>query len=289
MPSTYTSSLRLTLPASGELDGSWGEVVNDQITSMIEQAVAGYLNIAMADANTTLTTANGSDDQARNMILRFSGALTANRNITVPSVEKLYVIKNATSGGFSLVVKTAAGTGVTVPAANLATLVYCDGTNVHPAVTWLESLTTPTVGPTSTQQHTLPAVASDTVALLAASQTLANKTLTNPLLNGIGLVGPNVATINTANPTSGTTVTLVSTDVVYINSNAGTKAALTFDMPAAPTNGLIQKVATAGQITAVTVTAPGGASVVGAPTTLAAGGFFEMQYRSSNTTWYRIG
>ena len=41
-----------------------------------------------------------------------------------------------------------------------------------------------TVGPVSGQQHTVPAVASDTFVLLAASQTLTNKTLTAPVLGG---------------------------------------------------------------------------------------------------------
>lgn len=38
----------------------------------------------------------------------------------------------------------------------------------------------PSIGPTAAQQHTLPAVTSDTIALLAAAQTLTNKTLTAP-------------------------------------------------------------------------------------------------------------
>lgn len=289
MPSTYTSSLRLTLPATGELDGSWGNVVNDQITSMIEQAISGYVSIATADANVTLTTANGADDQARNMIVRLTGALTANRNITVPSVEKLYVIKNSTTGSFTLTVKTAAGTGVTIPNGDRATLVYCDGTNVLSAFNWAESMATATIGPNSTQQHTLPAVASDTVALLAASQVLSNKSLTNPTVTGASLVGPLIKSISTNNPASGSTVSLLAADVVWVNTGSGTKAAMTFDLPAAPSNGQVQKITTVGAITAVTVTAPGGATVSGAPTTLAAGNFFEMQYRSSVTTWYRIG
>jgi len=39
-----------------------------------------------------------------------------------------------------------------------------------------------TIGPNASQQHTIPAVASDTVALLAATQTLMNKTLTSPTI-----------------------------------------------------------------------------------------------------------
>lgn len=39
-----------------------------------------------------------------------------------------------------------------------------------------------TIGPNGSQQHTIPAVASDTVALIAAAQTLTNKTLTAPVI-----------------------------------------------------------------------------------------------------------
>lgn len=48
--------------------------------------------------------------------------------------------------------------------------------------TLLGSLIAPSVGPNASQVHTLPAVASDTVALIAATQTLTNKTLTSPVL-----------------------------------------------------------------------------------------------------------
>lgn len=40
------------------------------------------------------------------------------------------------------------------------------------------------LGPSAAQQHTLPAVASDTIALLAATQTFTNKTLTSPTISG---------------------------------------------------------------------------------------------------------
>jgi hypothetical protein len=50
-----------------------------------------------------------------------------------------------------------------------------------------KTLTAPvinTLGPSTGQQHTVPAVTSDTFALLAAAQTLTNKTLTSPVING---------------------------------------------------------------------------------------------------------
>jgi len=115
MPSTYTSLLRLTLPADGELIGTWGQVVNNGITTLEETAIAGTVSIALADANRTLTTANGATDEARNMTLLFTGALTAQRDIIVPNSSKIYFVRNATTGGFGLNVKTAAAAGTVVP------------------------------------------------------------------------------------------------------------------------------------------------------------------------------
>jgi hypothetical protein len=55
--------------------------------------------------------------------------MTAGRNMVVPTANKVYLVKNSTTGGFAVTVKTAAGSGVTVPATT-ARWVYCDGTNV---------------------------------------------------------------------------------------------------------------------------------------------------------------
>jgi hypothetical protein len=58
-----------------------------------------------------------------------TGAMTAARNVVVPTSNKVYLIKNSTTGGFITTVKTAAGTGVEV-GPGTARWVYCDGTNV---------------------------------------------------------------------------------------------------------------------------------------------------------------
>lgn len=133
MPSSYTSLLRLTLPADGELVGTWGQTVNNGITSLEEAAIAGTATVPMGDANQTLTVANGAADQARNAVINATGALTAQRDIVVPSSSKTYIVRNNTTGGFGVNVKTDAGTGVVVPAGT-AVMVYCDGVNVMPAV-----------------------------------------------------------------------------------------------------------------------------------------------------------
>jgi len=134
MPSSYTTSLRLVLPVTGELTGTWGDTVNNGITELVEDAIAGSVTVAMANANVTLSTANEAVDQARNMFVNCTGAHTAQRDLIVPTVSKLYFVNNGTTGGFGVQVKTSGGTGIVVPAGQRAAL-YCDGTNVVDAIT----------------------------------------------------------------------------------------------------------------------------------------------------------
>ena len=70
------------------------------------------------------------------MIIKLTGTLSASRNVICPTKEKLYVVHNATSGGYSIVFKTSSGSGVTV-ANGHKVLVFCDGTNVVVAQTTL--------------------------------------------------------------------------------------------------------------------------------------------------------
>jgi hypothetical protein len=68
------------------------------------------------------------------IVYKFTGGLTGNRSIIVPATVQQYWIDNSTTGSFTLTVKTAAGTGVTVGQATRSIL-YCDGTNVVDADT----------------------------------------------------------------------------------------------------------------------------------------------------------
>lgn len=128
MPASYTTSLKLTLPADG--DTNWGTVVNTGITSLIDSSVAGTASVAHDNtANYTLTSVNGTADEARKMFLNITGTLTADRNVVCPTASKLYFITNSTTGGFSVTLKTSAGTGILVPNGRSVVL-YCDATNV---------------------------------------------------------------------------------------------------------------------------------------------------------------
>lgn len=127
MPSTYSANLRLELQATGENRTTWGIKANNDF-ELIEDAIAGYTSIAMGNANVTLTALNGTADQSRSMILNFTGTHTAIRTVTIPSVSKLYFIRNSTTGGFAINVKTSSGNTIVVGSGKSATI-FCDGTN----------------------------------------------------------------------------------------------------------------------------------------------------------------
>ena len=137
MPSSYTSSLRLTLPVTGSLTGAWGDTVNNGITTLLDNAVAGSVTVTMtADTNHTLTVSNGATDQSRYMFINLSGGPhTITTDVICPAVSKMYVVTNNTSGSQSIEFKTSAGTGVIVPNGGRAVL-YCDGTDVTAVATY---------------------------------------------------------------------------------------------------------------------------------------------------------
>lgn len=120
----FTPLLGLALPTTGDLSGTWGTTVNDAITDLLDDAIAGTVTLT-TDANVTLSTTNGADNQARNAIILCTGARTAIRTITAPAQSKLYVINNATTGGFGILfVGAGPTTGITVAAGDRALVAW---------------------------------------------------------------------------------------------------------------------------------------------------------------------
>lgn len=129
MPSTYSTNIKFELMATGEKNNLWGGITNTNLGTLLEEAIMGAATVAMADANQTIAITNGASSTGRCVYIKCTGALTAGRNLTVPTVNKDYVVENATTGGFDVTVKTAAGTGIAVkPSTKRA--VYADATNV---------------------------------------------------------------------------------------------------------------------------------------------------------------
>ena len=130
MANTYSSSLRLIIQQDGTNQGTWGGYTNTNIASLIEQAITGVGAITVSgSSNYTLTVTNGASDEARNAVLNITGTLTAAINVICPTAAKTYIVKNGTTGGFAITLKTSTGTGISVPNGE-TTFLYCDGTNV---------------------------------------------------------------------------------------------------------------------------------------------------------------
>lgn len=128
MPSTYSPRLRLELQATGENRSTWGTKANN-VFRRIEDSIAGYTTIAASDANYVLTTANGSEDEAREAIINITGTWTAARTVTIPDVEKMYVMRNATTGGFAMTIANSSNS-ISVANGEIA-LVITDGVNIQ--------------------------------------------------------------------------------------------------------------------------------------------------------------
>ena len=130
MANSTSASLKLTVQATGENSGTWGQITNTNLL-ILEQAIGGYDAVAIT-SGATLTFSNGALSNGKNAVLKLTGTIGGAVNVTIPdSIEKTFVVDNATTGAYTVTFKTTSGTGVTWAAADKGTkMVYSDGTNV---------------------------------------------------------------------------------------------------------------------------------------------------------------
>ena len=204
MTTAYTPILQLALPVTGELNGTWGDVVNNNITSMVEQAIAGLATInTWTTASHTLTTADGTTDEARCAILQCSGAPGAAATVICPAFSKVYIIKNSVTGGYAVTLKTSAGTGISVPNGGTA-LLYCDGTNVVSG----GGLNGDVVGPASATDTAIATFDGVTGKLIKNN---ASVTIAANIITALGFSGPHNGTVGATPPNTGVFTTVQST------------------------------------------------------------------------------
>ena len=217
----FTPLLGLALPTTGDLQGTWGATVNTAITDLLDDAVAGTVTLS-ADADVTLTTTNGADNQARNAVILWTasnGATT--RNITAPAQSKAYIVINAGTG--SVVIRgSGPTTGVTV-ASGFKTLVAWNGSDFVKIASTLVNLASEVTGtlPVANGGTGLTAGTSGGILAYTAAGTLAS----SGALTQYGVViGGGAGAV----PTS----TAVGTAAQVLTSN-GPGVAPTFQTPAA--------------------------------------------------------
>ena len=130
MASTYSSDLKLELMATGENAGTWGTKTNANL-NLIQQSVAGYQAIDVASGDVTLAMTDATISNARNMTLKFTGTLAANRTVNFPaSIEKVFnVIDGTNHAGYTLTFKVTSASGFLLCEGNNY-ICHSDGTNM---------------------------------------------------------------------------------------------------------------------------------------------------------------
>ena len=132
MANTTSASLKLTVQQTGENSGTWGQFTNTNLL-ILEQAIGGYDAVGLnATTGATLLFSNGVLSNGKNQVLKLTGTITSAVNVIIPdSIEKTYIVENATTGAFAVTFKTTSGTGATWSATNKGyKILYSDGTNI---------------------------------------------------------------------------------------------------------------------------------------------------------------
>ena len=139
MATQYTDILKLALPVQGELTGTWGDTINDGITTLVEQAIAGRVVVDTWQPGApgqdpqnkhVLSVAEGTASESRAAILKLTDTgvtLTDAGTLICPLASKVYIVQNSTAQ--TITVKTVTGTGISIEVGVTKT-VFCDATNV---------------------------------------------------------------------------------------------------------------------------------------------------------------
>jgi hypothetical protein len=154
-----TGILTLSPTGSDTIDGNANQQL--QLTEslvLVSAASSGWYTFAYGRSNSfaytqyAATVTGGTlvltSAQASNTIQVYSGVLTSNQIIQVPSTVQLYTVTNNTSGAYTFTVKTSSGSGATVQVTqNTSLVLVCDGTNVYNATSGTSSsITSLTLG-----------------------------------------------------------------------------------------------------------------------------------------------
>jgi two-component sensor histidine kinase len=276
MPSTY-SNLKIELIATGEQSGTWGTTTNTNLGTAVEEAITGSANVAFSSGDVTISLTNTNASQtARNLRLNLTGTSGGARVLTVPAIEKQYIINNGLADACT--VKNSTGTGIAVPAGKTMVL-FNDGTNVVDATTHLSSLTLSTdlaiaeggtgassatdartnlgLGSIATQNNTAISISGGTITGLT------NLTTTNFTASGTATLSGTINLTGTA-----TAVTQATSDnstkvatTAYVKANTGTLGTMStqnanaVNITGGSITGLTTLSTSGGTISATTLTA----------------------------------
>lgn len=134
----FTTNTILNVPNTGDLVGIWGSAAVNPDFNAIDGYLGGVQTLSVSSANIALTapsvgspTPSGGPTQAQNAVLRFTGTLTVNVQVTLP-LPGYYIVENLTSASAQVLILRAAGSGevICIDRGDVQH-VYNDGTNVR--------------------------------------------------------------------------------------------------------------------------------------------------------------
>jgi hypothetical protein len=227
---------------TGEKDNQWGDITNTNL-NLVQQAIVGFENIAITSTNTTLLMSDAQISTARNAVLRFTGAITANCTVFVASgIEKTYTVDNATTGAFTVALNQVGGSSVIFDATDKShKLIYLDGTNANDILNDLSTIRLPN----QNEVRFGDADNSHYVSLKAGATVASNISFTLPTADGTAnqvLQTNGSGTLSFATVSGGAAWQAVQTTNFNVTAKEGyfvntTTAAITATLPASPTLG----------------------------------------------------
>ena len=223
MASTFSNNLRIELIAVGEQSNTWGGTTNNNLGTLLEQAISGGVAVDVTAGNVTLTALDGASDQSRPMVIRVDGTPGVTRTITAPAKGKVYIVYNTSDASINFI---ASGSILPVTIISGAKkFIYCDSVNFYEAINALTvtsgtidgttiGATTATTGRFTTVNAsgqvtstvttgTAPFVVASTTAV--ANLTASNVTTNADLTGGVTSVGNAATVVTNANLTGGVT------------------------------------------------------------------------------------
>ena len=130
MANAYTQ-LGFVKQADGENIGTWGDVLNEQLIDLLDDAIGGYVEVSVASGNVTLAFADGTaDNNGRHAVIKFTGSPGTTRTITFPNKQKTYYIINGSDD--SVVCTAGSGAETVTLLTGQKDIIYVDGSDeVH--------------------------------------------------------------------------------------------------------------------------------------------------------------
>ena len=218
MASTYTTRIRLEKQGDGENPNSWGAILNQNVIDLVDDAIAAYTTIVVSSADVTLTTADGTSDQARSAFLELSGTVSSNLNVLVPEQSKGFIVNDKTTreNSATITVKTASGSGTAISSGEIRQLV-CDKVSVFSLTDSTEGFALLSASNTFTNTNTF-ASAVGFATSVSATEIIASAAAFNSVTTSVQNVGKATFTKQIV----ATPVTLTDAASIALNLSTGT-------------------------------------------------------------------